>query len=194
MFTCVAWWRPQVKCHYLFFSKIAQPHFCSVLGVQLKQRKTYWFLSGPMGHWNLLMPAQTCNLLPIFSTESKPTTPKAQFWVSGLLLELCRQSLTICPLPPPRPPVSSVWHNGANCYIMCRLYYVAIILAVIWDLCAAPTSPSYCAHWQARTRLIWNGVNQSSPMVWFPITDWCTENANRTQRWTQPLSRLSLWR
>lgn len=128
VFMCVIWWRPQVKCHYLFFSKFAQPHLCSVLGVRWKQRKTYWFLSGPMGHWNFLMPAQTCNLLPIFCTESKPTTPKAQFWVGGLLLELCRQSLTICPLPLPRPLVSSLWHS---CF---RLYYVAIILAVICDL------------------------------------------------------------
>lgn len=110
----------------------AESHLCSVLGVQGKQRKTYWFSSGPVGHWNFLMPAQTCSLSAIFSTESKPKTPKAQFWVSGLLLELCRQSLKICHLPLPRPLVSSVWHN---CY--------GYIMLLSCQLCRSVRSPNH---------------------------------------------------
>lgn len=107
------------------FFWIVEPHFCSDLGVPWEQKKTYWFSSGPVGHWNFLMPAQTCNLSAIFSTGFKPKTPKAQFWVGGLLLELCRQSLKIWRLPLPRPLVSSVW---------LRLYDGDIIL--VMQICA----------------------------------------------------------
>lgn len=63
---------------------VADPSIDSVTGVQLEQRGSCWFLSGPVGHLNFLMQVLPCNRSATSSTEFAPTTPKAQFWATGL--------------------------------------------------------------------------------------------------------------
>lgn len=100
---------------------MSDPSFYFIVGGQQKQRRSYWFSSGPMGLLNSLMRALPCNPLATSSTEFVPKTPEARFWATGLQLGPCRQNQAICRLPLSHPLVSSPGHTAV---VLLFLYVV----------------------------------------------------------------------